>query len=388
MIIPTRFGQRELPTIGLDYTPAYEQGGGIGRYVRELVAALARQDSDTRYHLFVAGSSSQRSVQLGSNFVWKPTRLSPRWLARLWHRAHIPVPVEIFVGGVDLYHATDFVLPPTLPCTKALLTVHDLSYVRVPEAASPGLKAYLDRVVPASVARADFVVADSQATKDDLIDLYRVSESKVSVLLSGVDSRFRREKDAKVLLTTRTRYKIGMSPYIFSVGTVQPRKNYGRLIQALALLRVSGYDIDLVIAGGRGWLEDPIYATINTTGMQDHVHFIGFADEADLPALYSAAYCCALPSLYEGFGLPILEAMACGTPVITSNISSLPEVAGDAAITVDPYNLDAITDAIKHLLDDTSLYQAYVQKGYERAKQFTWDNSARQLREIYAKLLA
>jgi glycosyltransferase involved in cell wall biosynthesis len=314
--------------------------------------------------------------------------LSPRWLARLWHRAHIPIPVEVFVGGVGLYHATDFVLPPTLPRTKTLLTVHDLSYVRVPEAASPGLKDYLGRVVPSSVARADFVVADSQATKSDLVELYGVSESKVSVLLSGVGSRFKRENDASVLLTTRIRYKIGMSPYIFSVGTVQPRKNYGRLIQALALLRVSGYDIDLVIAGGRGWLEDPIYATINTTGMQDHVHFIGFADEADLPALYSAAYCCALPSLYEGFGLPILEAMACGTPVITSNISSLPEVAGDAAIMVDPYDLDAITDAIKRLLDDTSLYQAYVQKGYERAKQFTWDNSARQLREIYAKLLA
>jgi glycosyltransferase involved in cell wall biosynthesis len=377
-----------LPTIGLDYTPAYEQGGGIGRYVRELVAALAKQDSDILYHLFVAGASSQPIVSFGSNFVWKPTRLSPRWFARLWHRAHIPIPVEAFVGGIDLYHATDFVLPPTLLRTKTLLTVHDLSYVRVPEAASPNLKAYLDRVVPASVAKADFVVADSQATKDDLVDLYGVSESKVDVLLSGVDNRFKCENDALVLLTTRKRYKIGTAPYIFSVGTVQPRKNYGRLIQALALLRASGYDIDLVIAGGRGWLEDPIYETINTSGMQNHVHFIGFADEADLPALYSAAYCCALPSLYEGFGLPVLEAMACGTPVITSNVSSLPEVAGDAAITVNPYDLDAITDAIKRILDDTALYQAYVQKGYERAKQFTWDKSARQLREIYAMLLA
>jgi glycosyltransferase involved in cell wall biosynthesis len=376
-----------LPTIGLDYTPAYEQGGGIGRYVRELVVALAKQDRETLYHLFVAGSSSRSSHSLGSNFVWKPTRVSPRWFARIWHRAHIPIPVEVFVGGVDLYHATDFVLPPTLPRTRTLLTVHDLSYVRVPEAASPNLKAYLDRVVPASVARADFVVADSQATKNDLIDLYGVSEAKIDVLLSGVDDRFKRETHASVLMTTRMRYKIGNSPYIFSVGTVQPRKNYGRLIQALALLRLSGHNIDLVIAGGRGWLEDPIYETISTTGMQDHVHFIGFADEADLPALYSAAYCCALPSLYEGFGLPVLEAMACGTPVITSNISSLPEVAGDAAIMVDPYNLDAIVDAIKRLLDDTSLYQAYVEKGYERAKQFTWDNSAHQLREIYATLL-
>ncbi|MEO8612078.1 MAG: glycosyltransferase family 1 protein [Chloroflexota bacterium] len=372
----------------MDYTPAYEQGGGIGRYVRELVAALARQDTDDVYHLFVAGSSSLSSPSFDSNFVWKPTRLSPRWLARIWHRAHIHVPVELFVGAVDLYHATDFVLPPTLPHTKTLLTVHDLSYVRVPETASPNLKFYLDRVVPDSVNRADFVVADSQSTKEDLIDLYGVMESKIDVLLSGVDSRFKRQNDRSVLMTTRTRYMIGTSPYIFSVGTVQPRKNYGRLIQSLALLRASGYDLDLVIAGGRGWLEDPIYETVNTAGMQEHVHFIGFTDDADLPTLYSGAYCCVLPSLYEGFGLPVLESMACGTPVITSNVSSLPEVAGDAAITVDPYNLDAITDAIKQLLDDSTLYQSYVQKGYERAKQFTWDNSARQLRQIYAKLLA
>lgn len=374
--------------VGIDYTPAYEQGGGIGRYVRELVTALSRQDSYTCYHLFVAGASAQSSSLFGSNFVWKSTRLSPRWFARLWFRAHIPIPVEVFVGRVGLYHATDFVLPPTLSGTKTLLTVHDLSYVRVPEAASPNLKAYLDRVVPLSVKRADHIVADSQATKDDLLSLYGISEAKIDVLLSGVDSRFVRQVDDSLLLTTRSRYKIGRSPYIFSVGTVQPRKNYGRLIQALARLRTSGYDIDLVIAGGHGWLEDPIYETTNTTGMQGHVHFIGFADEADLPALYSAAYCCALPSLYEGFGLPVLESMACGTPVVTSNVSSLPEVAGDAAITVDPYDVEAIADAIKRLLDDTSLYQAYVQMGYERAKQFTWDNSAKHLRQIYAKVMA
>ncbi len=378
-----------MPIVAIDYTPAYEQGGGIGRYVRELVTALAVQDQQTQYNLFVAGAAPQTAVTaVGSNFVWRPTRLSPRWLARIWHRAFLPLPVEMFVGLVGLYHATDFVLPPTLPRTRTLLTVHDLSYVRVPETASPKLKSYLDRVVPASARRADFIVADSQATKSDLVELYSIPDAKVEVLLSGVDSRFCRVETPEVLMTTRRQYKIGARPYIFSIGTVQPRKNYGRLIQAVAHLRTAGYDIDLVIAGGRGWLEDPIYETLHTTKMEEHVHFIGFADEADLPALYSAAYLCAFPSLYEGFGLPILESMACGTPVITSNLSSLPEVAGDAAITIDPYNLDAITDGIRRLLDDSALHQAYVQKGYERAKQFTWEKSARHLRQIYSKLLA
>jgi glycosyltransferase involved in cell wall biosynthesis len=378
-----------LPTIALDYTPAYEQGGGIGRYVRELTAALAVEDQSTLYRLFVAGASSASLPALpGHNFTWKPTRLTPRWLARLWHRAQLPLPIEVFAGKIDLYHATDFVLPPTLPRTRTLLTVHDLSFVRVPAAASPNLKAYLDRVVPRSVHRSDHILADSQATKDDLIQLYNLPAEKITVLLSGVNHRFQCVVDDTGLLITRTKYKIGAAPYIFTIGTVQPRKNYSILIQSLAQLRAHGYDINLVIAGGRGWLEDPIYATVRQTGMENNVHFIGFADDADLPALYSGAYCCAFPSLYEGFGLPILEAMACGTPVVTSNVSSLPEVAGDAALMVDPYNLDALTDALKRLLDDQQLYQTLVAKGYERIKHFSWEKSARHLKQIYTDLLS
>jgi len=377
-----------LIRIGLDYTAAYEQSGGIGRYVRELVGALVRQDQTNLYHLFVAGVSSDLLLSFAENFRWLPTRISPQWLARIWYRAWLPLPVEFFVGRVHLYHATDFVLPPTLPRTYTLLTVHDLSFVRVPETASPRLKAYLDRVVPFSVKRADHILADSQAAKADLIDLYGLASEKITVLLSGVDKSFRQVVDAGVLLTTRIRYKIGTTPYIFAVGTVQPRKNYSRLIEALARLRASGYDINLVIAGGKGWLENPIYETIQTTNMQEHVHLIGFADDADLPALYSAATCFALPSLYEGFGLPVLEAMACGTPVITSNVSSLPEVAGDAALVVDPYDIDALTHSIQRVLDDEQLRATLVKKGFERAKLFDWDNSARQLCQLYADLLS
>lgn len=378
----------DLPAVAIDYTPAYEQGGGIGRYVRELIAALARQDQETPYRLFVSGV---RELSLphrpGHNFEWKPTRLSPRWLARLWYRARVPLPVEYFVGNASVYHATDFVLPPTRRSTRTMLTVHDLSFVRVPEAASPRLRAYLDSVVPRSVRRADHILSDSQATKDDLIELYGVSPGKITVLLSGVAERFTRIDDGKGLLTMRNRYALGTRPYILAVGTVQPRKNYVRLIHALARLRVLGYDLALVIAGGRGWLQDPIYQAIRDTHTEAYVHLIGFADDSDLPALYGGAACLAYPSLYEGFGLPILEAMACGTPVITANLSSLPEVAGDAALLVDPYDLDSLIDSIRRLLDDQSLRKSLVAKGLERVKHFTWDESARQLRAIYARLL-
>ncbi len=372
--------------IAIDYTPAYEQDGGIGRYVRELVNALAQVDSQTSYRLFIARAASSRLPSPpASNFLWSPLSLSPRWLARIWHRARLPIPVELFTGSVDLFHAMDFVLPPTRSKTRTLLTVHDLSFVRVPEATSPRLKAYLDRVVPNSVLRADHVLADSQSTKNDLVSLYDTPPNKVSVLASGVDPSFRRV-DSHVSMTMRRKYRLEQ-PFIFSVGTVQPRKNYGRLIQALAQLRQKDYALDLVVAGGKGWLDDPIYEIVHRTGMEQHVHFIGFVDDRDLPALYSAAECLAFPSLYEGFGFPVLEAMACGTPVITSDVSSLPEVAGDAALLVDPYDSEAIAHAIASIVDDTALRSQLVEKGNKQVGRFSWVESARKLHQIYRDML-
>ncbi len=356
--------------IGIDYTPAYEQGGGIGRYVRELIAALAQQDHDNDYRLFVTGANAKPLPPLpGPNFKWAASRIAPIWFARMWHRARLPLPVEWWVGPVALYHATDFVLPPTLHKTQTVLTVHDLSFVRAPEAASPALKRYLDQVVPRSVHRANHILADSQATKDDLIALYDVAPEKVTVLLSGVNPRFQRGRDASILDAVRTRYGIGDVPFILSVGTVQPRKNYERLIEALAALPADLHGVHLVIAGGRGWLQESIFAAVKRLGLKDRVHFIGFADDADLPALYSAARCLAFPSLYEGFGLPVLEAMACGTPVVTSNVSSLVEVAGDATLLVDPFSVEQIIAALT------------------RASRFTWEKAAVQLRDVYHQLL-
>ena len=375
--------------IGIDYTPAYEQGGGIGRYVRELVTALSLIDQTTPYSLFVSGASPSKLSSLpGTNFLWKPTSFTPKWLARIWYRARLPLPVEVFTGSVSLFHATDFVLPPTLSSVPSVLTVHDLSFVRVSDSASPSLKRYLDVVVPRSVARATHILADSQATADDLVDLYGVASEKVTVLLSGVNSRFTQQVPSNSLVTTRKKYLLDDFPYIFTVGTVQPRKNYTRLIQSLARLRAKNIDIHLVIAGGKGWLDNPIYKAIDENHMQDFVHFIGFADDEDLPALYKNATCLAFPSLYEGFGLPVLEAMAAGIPVLTSNVSSLPEVAGDAAITVDPYDLEAITNGLQRLILDTELRDSLIQKGLARAQHFTWEKSARQLLGIYQDLLA
>ena len=375
-------------TIGIDYTPAHEQGGGIGRYVRELVAALAVLDSETPYRLFVAGADRKSLPPApGPNFTWAPSRLSPTWFARLWHRARLPIPVERWTGPLDCFHATDFVLPPTRPAARTVLTVHDLSFVRVPGAASPRLKAYLDRVVPRSVRRADHILADSQATKDDLVALYGTPPDRISVLLSGVHPRFR-PASPEAVAAVRARYAVGDAPFVLAVGTVQPRKNYERLMAAFAALPPALADVRLVIAGGKGWLEGPIHAAMESLGLRDRVQFIGFVADADLPALYTAARCLAFPSLYEGFGLPVLEAMACGTPVLTSNVSSLLEVAGEAAVLVDPLDVEGITDGLRRILSDDALRSVLIARGFERAAAFTWERGAGQLRALYVRLVA
>jgi len=381
-----------LATIGIDYTAAYEQGGGIGRYVRVLTAALLELPHNSHdYRLFVAGASSTPHLPDGTtptaSYTWSPTRLSTKWLARIWHRARLPLPVETFTGPLNLYHSTDFVLPPTHWTTRTLLTVHDLSFLRAPETASPRLREYLSVVVPRSVGQADHILADSAATRDDLMEIYNTPREKITVLLSGVHPRFQRVDALERQTVIREKYGIDARPYVFSIGTVQPRKNYARLVEAVAALRADGLDLQVVIAGGRGWLEDDIYASLDTFNMRDHVQFIGYADDIDLPTLYSAAACTSFVSLYEGFGLPVLESMACGTPVVTSNVSSLPEVAGDAALMVNPTDVPAIAKALRELVENTETRSTLQLRGYQQAQRFTWERAAQQLVATYDRVM-
>jgi glycosyltransferase involved in cell wall biosynthesis len=359
--------------IGMEVTAAVRQGGGIGRYVRELLRAIAQLDTATAYELFYASPTPlpYPLPLLPSNFTTRHLPFHDIWLARFWHRFQIPVPVETVTGPIDLYHAPDFVLPPTR--ARSLLTVHDLSFERDPESAAPGLRRYLKTVVPRSIHRANHVIAVSEATKRDIVELYQVPENKITVLYEGVDAIFRPTPNPGI----RTKYDLGNGPYIFSVSTIQPRKNYQRLIQAMAALPA---EYNLVIAGGKGWMYDAIFAEAEQPAIQGRVKFIGFVPDDDLPALYTEAAALAYPSLYEGFGLPLLEAMACGTPTLTSNVSCLPEVAGDAAVLVDPLSVEAIAAGLAQCLHER---EAWVAKGFTRAAQFRWNDVAAQLLALY-----
>jgi glycosyltransferase involved in cell wall biosynthesis len=372
--------------IGLDATAAVAQGAGIGRYTRELLRALSAADPHNHYRLFFASRARPHALPaLGPNFHVTALPFHDVWLARAWQRARLPLPVEWLTGPLDLFHSPDFTLPPTHRNTRTLLTVHDLSFVRDPGSAAPTLLSYLNTVVPRSVRRADHILADSQATKDDLIELYRTPAEKISVLYCGVEPAFRSVADPKILAGVRAKYGLGGAPFIFSVSTLQPRKNYVRLIQAFAQLPAA--EFQLVIAGGRGWLFDSIFAEVERLKLDGRVLFPGFVADADLPALYSAARVFAYPSLYEGFGLPLLEAMACGTPVVASTASCLPEVAGAAALLVPPTDVDGLAAALRRLATDEVLRADFIAKGRARAREFTWERAAQQLLRIYAGLL-
>lgn len=371
--------------IGLDVTAAVSQGAGIGRYTRELVRALAAADPHTAYRLFFASRTRPHPLPaLPANFRVTALPFHDIWLARLWHRARLPLPVELLTGPLDLFHSPDFTLPPVRRGTPTLLTVHDLSFVRDPESAAPGLRAYLNQVVPRSVGRATHLLADSQATQADLQELYGVPAERISVLYCGVDPAFQPVTAPAALAAVRARYGLGAAPFILGISTLQPRKNYVRLIQAFARLRDP--DLQLVIAGGKGWLFDSIFAEVERLGLRERVRFPGFVADADLPALYSAARVLAYPSLYEGFGLPLLEAMACGTPAVTSTAACLPEVAGGAALLADPFDVEALAEALRQAVQDEGVRAGLIRRGYARAAQFTWPAAAQQLLALYRRL--
>ncbi|MBK7895803.1 MAG: glycosyltransferase family 1 protein [Candidatus Promineifilaceae bacterium] len=376
--------------IGIDVTSALTQGGGIGRYTRELVQALATVDEQNSYRLFSAKPPVQLPVPeplpQTKNFNHQPAPLDERWLYRLWYRLRLPLPVQWVTGQLDLFHSPDFVLPPVNGRIPTLLTVHDLSFVHYPHVFPAQLVSYLNQVVPWSIGRATHILADSEATRQDLLKIWQVPDDKVTVLYSGVHERFQPVADVGMVTAVRQKYHLQNFPYILSVGTLQPRKNYQMLIRAFAPL-ADNLPHHLVISGGKGWLYDEMLAEVERQGLTGRVHFIGFVDDADLPTLYSAADLFVFPSLYEGFGLPLLEAMGCGTAVLTSNSSSLPEVAGAAAHQLAPQDQPAWTATMQQLLTNHALRAQMVQAGQAQARHFSWQKSAEQLLAIYQRLL-
>jgi glycosyltransferase involved in cell wall biosynthesis len=379
--------------IGIDYTSAVHQSAGIGRFTREIVRALAKIDRENEYFLFYAqGRSGQRQSREAilpdhPNFLERPIPISDRTLTIIWHRLGLPLAIDLFTGPVDVFYFPDFTHAP-LRRGRSVVTIHDLGFLLVPDCADAGLRTYLERVVPQSVGEADFVTVDSENTRNDVVTLLDVPDEKVEVIYGAVEPSFQRVTDETRLEAIRRRYRLYFR-FILHVGMIEPRKNLTRLIQAYAQFReATGLPHKLVLAGKLGWLYQEIFREIEELSLGDDVVFPGFVPDADLPALYSLADVFAYPSLYEGFGLPPLEAMACGTPVVCSNTSSLPEVVGDAALMVAPTDVQGLSHALGRMLEDETLRSEMVAKGLVRASLFSWEASARKLLGTFERLAA
>ncbi|MBE7553874.1 MAG: glycosyltransferase family 4 protein [Anaerolineales bacterium] len=373
--------------IGIDYTAALKQSGGIGRYTRGLVTTLAQLDPHNPYILLApsdAPRSGLQTFQNCPNFNHKIYPLPERWLTIAWHRFYLPVPVEWFAGQLDLFHSPNFILPPTRQA-KTLLTVHDLSFIRHPQGAVASLRKWLNQVVPRSLARADHILADSESTRQDLIEIFNLKPADITVVGAGVEERFRPITDPATLAAVRRRYRLPDS-FILGLGTLEPRKNFTGLIAAFAQSPVRETH-HLVIAGGKGWLYDDIFAAAQTSPVADRIHLVGFVADEDLPALYNLADIFAYPSHYEGFGIPVIEAMACGTAVVCANNSCLPEVAGDAALQVTATDTPALAEALARLANNPELRVQAIQEGFRQARKFTWRAAAERLLAVYQRFV-
>lgn len=371
-------------SIYVDVSAAVHHRAGLGRYAESLARALLPQLGD-KLALFYNREAGvgpltgleqmpSRTVALG----YKPWRMLI-WLAQLGRFSF-----KRWLPNAQLFHATEHLLLP-LPDIPTVLTVHDLIFHHLPEHHKILNRWYLNMTLPLYCRRADHIIAVSEATRRDLLTIYQLPPEKVSVIYEAAAPRFRPQTDTH-LAAIRQRYQLP-ERYLLYVGTIEPRKNLTRLLHAWEKLYQAHQAPPLVIVGKRGWLASDLFVALENIPAHKAVLLTGYIQDADLPAIYAGATAFVFPSLYEGFGLPPLEAMACGTPVACSNTSSLPEVVGDAALTFNPTNLDAMTETLKRLLNDVDLQVELRVRGLQRAAKFSWERTAQETLTVYERLL-
>lgn len=365
--------------IGIDISQGVFPGTGAQTYIVNLVKNLLQSDQTNEYVLF--GSSLRLRLRLEEIAQALPKKIEahfapipPTVLNILWNDLHF-LPIEQFTGKLDIFHASDATQPPSK--AKKVTTVHDLVCYHFPETLATRQVAIQKKRLAWVKKEADMIIAVSESTKKDLITVLGIAPDKITVIYEGVEATFtsdNRNDTAKLQYVVQ---KYNLPPkFLLYVGALQPRKNLARLLEAYHAVAT---DVPLFIAGKIGWGE-ALPQTKNVT-------ILGFVDSVDLPYLYALAYGFLYPAIYEGFGLPVVEAMATGTPVLTSNTSSLPEVGGDAAIYVDPHDVLSISQGIKQLLDLTVQdYQTMQQKSLLQAKRFTWERCALQTMAVYQQL--
>lgn len=379
--------------IAIDGKPLLSERSGVGRYTYQLTRALLKEREGHNFYLYglpfkwICPIPSEKGVEgidlVLSQYQGIRYRFPFRKIIRITSKLIINLKKNL---QIDVVLWTNF-LGAFSSKYKSIITIHDMAHHYYPEYAIPGNNRILPRYLRKHAHKADLILCVSENTKKDVIDILDIPEEKVWVTYNGVGDEFRVIDNKNLLKDLRQRYKIP-ERFILFVGTVEPRKNLSMLVEAYHILN-SRHRIKepLVIAGGKGWKNEALRQSIKNLKLEDRIIFTGYVHDDDLPLLYNAATLFVYPSLYEGFGLPVVEAMACGTPVVTSNVSSLPEVAGEAALLVNPKDTEALASAIYRLLTDEDLRYKLRELGLQRAKRFTWESCAKKTIEAISYVM-
>ena len=355
---------------------------GIGTYVRNLITELARQDDDAEYVLLCNSADVDALAALGRRFQPRVVPAGNYSAREQWS-----VPWTLARAKVDLFHAPHYVVSPFTTC-RFVVTIHDCIHLRFPQyLPSRGALTYARVMMGMAARRSQRVLTVSQASKDDILHYLRVPAAKVEVVYNALDTRLAGEPTADEVAHVRERFQL-TAPFVLYTGNIKPHKNVDRLIEAFSQLRSQGFtDTKLLIIGDEISKYPNLRRLVHRHQLHQHVRFLGFVPDATLAVLYRLAAVFVFPSLYEGFGLPPLEAMAAGAPVITSNTSSLPEVVGDAALLIDPMNAGAIAEAMARVLTDAPLRNDLIRRGRERVNAFSWERSVARIRQVYGELV-
>jgi glycosyltransferase involved in cell wall biosynthesis len=354
---------------------------GIGTYTRNLLRHLARIDGDSEYVLLCQQSDLEVGSQLGPNFR---TVLEPSPSYSIREQFHVPW--VLYRERPDVFHAPHYVLPPAAQC-RSVVTIHDCIHLMFPQyLRHRAAYAYARLSMWMAVRRSHRILTVSEASKRDIIHFFNVPPEKIVVVYNAIDERFRRAPAEEDVARVRERYQLAQG-FVLYVGNIKPHKNLVRLIEAYDMLRHRGFDdLKLLIIGDEISKLPALRRAVHKHKLHKHVRFLGYLPDETLAVLYRLAELFVFPSLYEGFGLPPLEAMACGTPVVTSNVSSLPEVTGDAAVLVDPYEVESIAEGMERVLTNPALSAELRTKGMARAREFSWERSVARTRELYQEV--
>lgn len=357
--------------IGIDIQWLKTNQAGVGTYIFNLVRHLLKVDHENQYFLYSPEKSFSQKIILDM-------------YRSLWTQIFLPLAIK--KDKIDLFHSPCYFMPVFLSGRlRSIVTVHDMSSWIYPEKFNLKHRLVYSTLVPYSLKKADRIIAVSNNTKTDVSRLFKIKEEKIDVIYEAAEEVFQPIKEENLAMEIGAKYGID-GEYMLFVGTLEPRKNLFRLIRAFASLKKQEKIYEkLVIAGKPGWLYKDIFNLVKELKLEKEIIFTGHVVRKDLVSLYNVAKIFVYPSLYEGFGLPVLEAMACGTPVVTSNVSSLPEIAGDSAVLVNPYEIEELAGAMFSLLRNGKLRKKFSEKGLERAKLFSWDKTAIKTLEAYQR---